>query len=466
MTYEGGSVTCKGMWGMSDYAHTVPGQTSEFEFKLVKADEGSSLFPVNGKYQGYFMLKQAPPLKGSVKVEDKEMVFKFTRSDEEEGQYTIHGNGLNKFGSFTLKGKLSEDGDLHVYREYYNLTPAPVHIKRRLSVDGADEAPKPKKKALSLKAEDGSTVPPPPPVEINVSPREGSGRVRKQSIAMQEYIDTTVKAPQATPKASGGSATKAEKVKDSLASKPAKAAAAPVVAAPLARQESSSDRAHRLPFPLKKAAELLKEICKHPHSIWFSEPVDHVKLNIPDYPNIISHPMDFGTIRKRLEGNLYEAIEPFAEDMRLVFRNAITFNTQRDNPVHIAARELSGRFEDRYRVLTTQIGGVNSYSAASILALESAKLPGSSSGKKNKTPRSSLGGAPVSKLARSSSGAGPRLSAGGAGGMPYLPPAVDGSSAHQLMEMQRMMQAMQNEISTLKSQVRENEIVKRLQETK
>lgn len=466
MTYEGGNVTCKGMWGMSDYAHTVPGQTSEFEFKLVKADEGSSLFPVNGKYQGYFMLKQAPPLKGSVKVEDKEMVFKFTRSDEEEGQYTIHGNGLNKFGSFTLKGKLSEDGDLHVYREYYNLTPAPGHIKRRLSVDGADEAPKPKKKALTLKAED-SAVPPAPPVELNVSPREGAGRIRKQSSAMKEYIDTTVKAPPITPRTSlGGSAVKAEKDKESFASKPAKAAPAPVVVAPLARQESFSDRAHRLSFPLKKAAELLKEICKHPHSIWFGEPVDYVRLNIPDYPTIITHPMDFSTIRKRIETGVYEAIEAFAEDMRLVFRNAITFNTQRDNPVHIAARELSGRFEDRYRVLTSQIGGVSAYSAGAILALESAKLPGSSSAKKNKTPRSSLGGAPMSKLARSSSsGAGPRLSTGGAA-MPYLPPAVDGSSAHQLMEMQRMMQAMQNEISTLKSQVRENEIVKRLQETK
>ncbi len=47
----------------------------------------------------------------------------------------------------------------------------------------------------------------------------------------------------------------------------------------------------------------------------------------------------------------------------------------------------------------------------------------------------------------------------------YLPSAGD-SSSHQIMEMQRMMAAMQEEISSLRSAVRENEIVKRLTETK
>jgi hypothetical protein len=432
---------------MSDFAHTQPGQVSDFEFKLVKADEGSSLFPVNGRYQGWFHLKQAPPLKGSVKIEDKEMVIQFTKS-EDSTHYSINGNGLNKFGSFTLKGTLSEDGDLHVYREYYNLTPAPVNLKRRLSIDGAENAPQPKKKPLVVKTDE--IVPAPP---ADVSPREGAGRVRKQSSLMKEYIDTTVKTPAPTPKA----VPVAPKVEKEV--KIPKAVAAPAV---VHRQESTSDRAQRLSAPLKKCAELLKELSKHPHAIWFLEPVDHVKLNIPDYPLIVTHPMDFSTIRKRVEGNLYDAVDAFAEDMRLVFRNAVTFNTARDNVVHIAAREMSSRFEDRFRVLTSQLGGTSTYSAAAIIAMEASKGPGPSSGKKNKTPRSSLGGG--GGFAKTSAAAGPRLSTSTS--MPYLPPAVDGSSAHQLLEMQRMMQAMQNEISTLKSQVRENEIVKRLQDSK
>eukprot|EP00286_Rhodomonas_abbreviata_P003285 CAMPEP_0181347054 /NCGR_PEP_ID=MMETSP1101-20121128/33671_1 /TAXON_ID=46948 /ORGANISM="Rhodomonas abbreviata, Strain Caron Lab Isolate" /LENGTH=319 /DNA_ID=CAMNT_0023459237 /DNA_START=68 /DNA_END=1025 /DNA_ORIENTATION=- len=135
MTYEGGNVTCKGAWGMSDLAHTQPGQTSDFQFKLIKADEESSgVFPINGKYQGWFHLKQAAPTKSALKIEDKEMMIKFEPGST-EGQHTIAGSGVNKFGSFTLKGTLSLDGDLHVYREYYNLTPVPVPTtgKRRLS---------------------------------------------------------------------------------------------------------------------------------------------------------------------------------------------------------------------------------------------------------------------------------------------------------------------------------------------
>jgi hypothetical protein len=451
MIYEGGNVICKGVWGMSDAAHAQPGQVSDFEFKLVKADEGSSLFPVNGRYHGWFHLKQAPPAKGSLKIEDKEMMINFTRA-EGDTHYRVSGNGLNKFGSFTLKGTLSEDGDLHVYREYYNLTPQPVSLKRRQSMDGTADPPK--KKTLTLKAEDstGAVVPPP----VDVSPRESAGRVRKQSSLMKEYIDTTVKPPPPTPREV---APKAEKVP-----KVSKVAAPPVLSVqpPLLRQESASDRAHRIPAPLKKCAELLKEIAKHPHAAWFLEPVDHVRLNIPDYPQIITRPMDLGTIRKKIEDNVYDTVEGFAEDVRLVFRNAITFNTMRDNPVHIAAREMSNRFEERYRVLTSQLGGTNAYSAAAILALEATKQPGSAKKGGGKTPRSSLGGA--GSYSKASTSAGPRVSS--TGNLPYLPPAVDGSSVHQMQEMQRMMQAMQSEIATLKSQVRENEIVKRLQETK
>jgi len=450
---------------MSDFAHSHPAQLSDFEFKLVKADEDSSLFPVNGRYQGHFYLKQALPMKGSVKIEDKEMMFKFTPSEQVEGQYLINGNGLNRFGSFTLKGTLSEEGDLHVYREYYNLTPAPVpHLKRRMSIDGTEDGPKSKKKVLSIKPADESL--PLPPMDPNVSPREGAGRVRKQSLVMKEYVETAVKAPPSVTKP-----VKEEKAQPFALKQPKTPApsVASSASASLQRHDPSSDRAQRLSAPLKKCSELLKELAKHPHSVWFLEPVDHVRLNIPDYPLIISTPMDFATIKKRIEASAYDTADAFAEDMRLVFRNAITFNTQRDNPVHIAAREMSVRFEDRYRVLTTQLGGTNAYSAAAIMAIEAGKSPrmstgaaGPSSSKKGKTPRPSLGG-------KSSSGAGPRQSLGGgvpAMSLPYMPPAVDGSSAHQLMEMQRMMQAMQNEISTLKSQVRENEIVKRLQETK
>jgi len=63
---------------MSDSGHSIPGQTSEFEFKLSKAAPDTKSYPMSGTYQGWFLLKQAPPKQGQVKIEDKEININFT----------------------------------------------------------------------------------------------------------------------------------------------------------------------------------------------------------------------------------------------------------------------------------------------------------------------------------------------------------------------------------------------------
>ncbi|XP_033759788.1 LOW QUALITY PROTEIN: BRCA2-interacting transcriptional repressor EMSY-like [Pecten maximus] len=57
---------------------------------------------------------------------------------------------------------------------------------------------------------------------------------------------------------------------------------------------------------------------------WFTEPVD--RSEVPDYYTIIKHPMDFGTIRKKLEANTYLDQEDFHTDMLLVRDNCRTYN--------------------------------------------------------------------------------------------------------------------------------------------
>ncbi|KAI5402650.1 uncharacterized protein LOC127087693 isoform X2 [Lathyrus oleraceus] len=63
---------------------------------------------------------------------------------------------------------------------------------------------------------------------------------------------------------------------------------------------------------------------KDTHGV-FSEPVDPEEL--PDYHDIVKHPMDFGTIRKKLDEGLYISFEQFENDVFLVCSNAMQYNS-------------------------------------------------------------------------------------------------------------------------------------------
>ncbi|KAK4746637.1 hypothetical protein SAY87_025674 [Trapa incisa] len=56
----------------------------------------------------------------------------------------------------------------------------------------------------------------------------------------------------------------------------------------------------------------------------FSEPVDPEEL--PDYHDIIEHPMDFGTVRKKLDDGAYANMEQFESDVYLICSNALQYN--------------------------------------------------------------------------------------------------------------------------------------------
>eukprot|EP00961_Rhodomonas_salina_P025130 338642-Rhodomonas_salina.2 len=93
------------------------------------------------------------------------------------------------------------------------------------------------------------------------------------------------------------------------------------------------------------AGKLLSKIIKHRDAPAFNEPVDPVALDLPDYPDIVSCPMDYGTIKKRLEEGFYQKPTQFAKDMRLVVGNALQYNQEGDK-IWNAARRLSAVFED------------------------------------------------------------------------------------------------------------------------
>ena len=64
--------------------------------------------------------------------------------------------------------------------------------------------------------------------------------------------------------------------------------------------------------------------------------MDANKLNIPDYHKIIKHPMDFGTIKKRLDNNYYWSAKECIKDFNTVFTNCYVYNKAGEDIVVMA----------------------------------------------------------------------------------------------------------------------------------
>ncbi|XP_039033555.1 transcription factor GTE4-like isoform X2 [Hibiscus syriacus] len=100
----------------------------------------------------------------------------------------------------------------------------------------------------------------------------------------------------------------------------------------------------------KSCSSLLERLMKHKHGWVFNAPVDVKGLGLHDYYTIIKHPMDLGTVKSRLNNNWYKSPREFAEDVRLTFRNAMTYNPKGQD-VHIMAEQLSQIFEDKWATI-------------------------------------------------------------------------------------------------------------------
>ncbi|XP_016468598.2 transcription factor GTE4 [Nicotiana tabacum] len=100
----------------------------------------------------------------------------------------------------------------------------------------------------------------------------------------------------------------------------------------------------------RSCSDLLQRLMKHKHGWVFNEPVNVEALGLHDYHDIIKHPMDLGTIKNRLSQNWYKSPKEFAEDIRLVFSNAMTYNPKGQD-VHVMAEQLSQIFEERWAAI-------------------------------------------------------------------------------------------------------------------
>ncbi|XWS37139.1 hypothetical protein CRYUN_Cryun19dG0017600 [Craigia yunnanensis] len=107
-------------------------------------------------------------------------------------------------------------------------------------------------------------------------------------------------------------------------------------------------------YLMKQCETLLNRLMQHNLGWVFNNPVDVVKLNIPDYFTVIKHPMDLGTVKKKIASGQYSSPLDFAADVRLTFSNAMTYNPP-GNDVHYMAETLSKYFEVRWKAIEKKL---------------------------------------------------------------------------------------------------------------
>ncbi|KAL8509929.1 hypothetical protein ACS0TY_016955 [Phlomoides rotata] len=93
-----------------------------------------------------------------------------------------------------------------------------------------------------------------------------------------------------------------------------------------------------LPMPEKKTLELILDKLQRKDIYGvYAEPVDPDEL--PDYHDVIEHPMDFATVRNKLRNELYTTFEQFESDVFLICSNAMRYNAP-DTIYHKQARTI------------------------------------------------------------------------------------------------------------------------------
>ncbi|KAJ7594315.1 Bromodomain-containing protein [Mycena floridula] len=75
--------------------------------------------------------------------------------------------------------------------------------------------------------------------------------------------------------------------------------------------------------------QLLKDLVAHPKAWAFLQPVN--LREVPDYLAWIKEPMDFATMRDKLETGQYSTVEAFTTDLQLTVDNCRTYNAETTN---------------------------------------------------------------------------------------------------------------------------------------
>lgn len=109
---------------------------------------------------------------------------------------------------------------------------------------------------------------------------------------------------------------------------------------------------------LRQFGTILRQISQHKWAWPFMEPVDVEGLGLHDYYEVIEKPMDFSTIKKQLEAKdsfAYKHVREAYADVRLTLKNAMKYNDDEESDIHIMAKTLMAKFEEKWLLLVPKV---------------------------------------------------------------------------------------------------------------
>ncbi|KAJ3069924.1 hypothetical protein HDU98_007032 [Podochytrium sp. JEL0797] len=116
-------------------------------------------------------------------------------------------------------------------------------------------------------------------------------------------------------------------------------------------RDTTQEDANAPPKPITESEwndckSIIGTLLQHPAARPFLEPVDPVALGIPTYTKIVTRPMDFGTVARRVESRYYPTVKAFVADLQLVLDNCFRFNPEQHS-VHGLGKQVEKFLENQ-----------------------------------------------------------------------------------------------------------------------
>ncbi|WOH12701.1 hypothetical protein DCAR_0832209 [Daucus carota subsp. sativus] len=121
------------------------------------------------------------------------------------------------------------------------------------------------------------------------------------------------------------------------------------------RRESAATK--RMQELMRQFGTIIRQITQHKWAGPFMQPVDVVGLGLHDYYDVIEKPMDFSTIKNKMEAkdcSVYKSVREIYADVRLIFKNAMKYNDERED-VHVMAKTLLGKVDEKWLQLLPKV---------------------------------------------------------------------------------------------------------------